>query len=79
MEFTQSGMEEVVAELALGSCHRHVDGFRILLEVFDIVGCVTSFNGRQILGAFILAFPEKILPKTLCEFGGKHVAPGRPW
>lgn len=34
---------------------------RVLLEVFNVVGCVSSLHGGQVVGALVLAFPQQVL------------------
>ena len=58
--------------------HDHL-WLRMLFEIFDVVRGVSTLHGRQIVGALVLAFPEKVFAQRLCQFSGKHVASGSSW
>ena len=60
--FTQSGVEVIIGETTWSSFTQDWGRFRMLLEVFNIVGCMSSFQSGQIAGALVLPFPQEVLP-----------------
>lgn len=55
--FTKSGVEVIVGETTWSSLTKDRRRFRMLLEVLDIVGCMSSFQSGQIASALVLPFP----------------------